>query len=287
MMQQEDTVHVKIDGVVVLYNPEMLIEDNIYSYLDQIDHLYIVDNSETKNIALIEKLKTYDKVHYIDNHGNRGIAHALNTGAQLAIQNDTDWLLTMDQDSRASENMISQMLECTNVTDQQTPGIISPFHASKFHASSKESGCIEKEMVMTSGNLLSLEAYKKTGPFREELFLDYVDNEYCLRLHKHGYRVVQAAEAILYHNLGELSKHRLFGKNIYCYNYPPIRYYYRTRNVIAVNKELGYFDHLYAKELFKDIIKIFLYEKNKMNKFQHIYWGMIDAIKGKMGKYDR
>lgn len=276
-----------IAAVVVLYNPANDIEDNISSYLDHIDKLYAVDNSEHKNDFLIEELKKNKKIKYIDNRGNRGIAHALNVGAEEAIKDGYDLLLTMDQDSRASENMMVQMLECLKKSNISDVGIVSPFHASKFHTSSKESGCIEKKMVMTSGNLLSLEAYKKTGPFCEELFLDYVDNEYCLRLQRYGYKVIQASEAILYHNLGELSKHILFGKNIYCYNYPPIRYYYRTRNVIAVNKKLGYFDHLYVKELFKDIIKIFLYEKNKMKKFQHIYLGTVDAIKGKMGKYDR
>jgi rhamnosyltransferase len=287
MIQPEGTAHIKIDGVVVFYNPETAIEDNIHSYLNEIDRLYIVDNSEIKNIVLIEKLKQYEKIQYIDNQGNQGIAHALNIGAQLAMQNKADWLLTMDQDSRASEHMIPKMLECIDPGNKKVPAIISPFHASKFHTDSKESGCVEKKMVMTSGNLLSLEAYENTGSFSEELFLDYVDNEYCFRLQKHGYRIIQASEAILYHNLGELSRHTLFGKNIYCYNYPPVRYYYRTRNVIAVNKKLGYFDYLYLKELFKDIIKISLYEKQKMKKFQYIYRGIVDAIRGRMGIYDR
>lgn len=277
----------RICCVVVLYNPDKNVLTNISSYLRPIDKLYVVDNSEHKNDLLIKDLKENKKIKYIDNGGNKGIAHALNVGADEAIKDGYDLLLTMDQDSKASEDMITLMLECINNLNKIEIGIISPFHASKFHATSQESGCVEKKMVMTSGNLLSLNAYKKTGPFLEELFLDYVDNEYCLRLQKNGYVVVQASEAILHHNLGELSMHTLLGKNIYCYNYPPIRYYYRTRNVIATNRAYEYIDYLYFKELLKDIIKIMLYEKNKMKKFQHIYFGIVDAIKGKMGKYDR
>ncbi len=276
-----------ISAVIVLYNPNNKLTDNIYSYLEQVDKLYAVDNSEYKDNVLIEELKQNKKIKYIDNKGNRGIAHALNVGANEAIKDGYDFLLTMDQDSKTSENMIFLMLECIQNFNLLEVGIISPFHASKFNATSNDKGCVKKNMVMTSGNLLSLEAYKKSGPFLEELFLDYVDNEYCLRLQRNGYKVIEVSEAILHHNLGELSKHTLLGKNMYCYNYPPIRYYYRTRNVIAVNKKYEYFDKLYFKELLKDIIKIFFYEKNKIKKVQHIYFGIVDAIKGKMGKYDR
>ena len=86
-----------IQGVVVLYNPDYTILDNIKSYLDGIEKLYIVDNSETKNHELINKIVSISaKCIYIDNNGNQGIAHALNVGAQKAIEDGADWLLTMD-----------------------------------------------------------------------------------------------------------------------------------------------------------------------------------------------
>ncbi|WP_052746044.1 glycosyltransferase family 2 protein [Sulfurovum lithotrophicum] len=274
----------RVAAVVVLYNPADEIQENIDSYIDQVDTVYAVDNSDDKNESLINELKQTGKIVYVDNGGNKGIANALNVGANKATEDGYDFLLTMDQDSRVSEKMLSTMLECLGTVDIPTLGILSPFHASKIHTVSREHGCIEKKVVMTSGNLLSLKAYRKTGPFLEELFLDYVDNEYCLRLQRHGYRVIQVSEAILFHKLGELSLRQLFGKNIYCYNYPPVRYYYRARNVIAIHKKL---EVAWGTEILRDMIKIFLYEKNKLQKFLYICYGMIDAIQGKMGKYDR
>jgi len=276
-----------IAAVIVLYNPDENVIENIASYVDDVNKLYVVDNSDKKNRNVAEALQQQPKVNYIDNHGNRGIAHALNVGAKEALKDGYEYLLTMDQDSRAGATMIMTMLECINEINKDEAGIISPFHASRFHERSADKGCIEKTMVMTSGNLLLLKAYKETGPFREELFLDYVDNEYCLRLQKSGYKVIQASDAILHHNLGELSKHTLFGKNIFCYNYPPIRYYYRTRNVIYINRELAYFDALYFKELLKDIIKILLYESEKYAKLKHIFLGLRDGLRGEMGKYEK
>jgi rhamnosyltransferase len=278
---------VYIAGVTVLYNPENTIIENVNSYIEDVGILYVVDNSDYKNIELIERLKKIDKIIYIDNKGNKGIAHALNRGAKEAISEGYDFILTMDQDSKASKLMMSMLLDCLDLCKISKIGILSPFHASKYHQKSMQKGCVVKQMVMTSGNLLSLEAYKHIGPFKDELFLDYVDNEYCLRLQKYGYSVIQVSDAILYHNLGELSMHNFFGKKIYCYNYTPIRYYYRTRNVIVTNRQYGYVDYSYLKELFKDSIKITLYETNKLKKFKYIYLGIIDAIRRKMGKYDR
>lgn len=66
----------RLAGVVVLYNPDDSVEENINSYVNQLDILYAVDNSERKNKELIERLRQNQKICYIDNHGNKGIAVA-------------------------------------------------------------------------------------------------------------------------------------------------------------------------------------------------------------------
>ena len=102
----------KIDGVVALYNPDESIIKNINSYINDIDKIYIIDNSETKNHELINKIVTIsDKCIYIDNNGNQGIANALNVGAKLAIENGCDWLLTMDQDSSFTQGSLLKLID--------------------------------------------------------------------------------------------------------------------------------------------------------------------------------
>jgi len=248
----------KIAAVVVLYYPSEEVYENILSYISMVDIVYAVDNSDIKDEIFVRKLTNNRKIHYLDNEGNKGIAHALNRGAQEALKEKYDFLLTMDQDSKASAHMLSAILTCLSHIDMSKIGILSPFHASPIHKYSKEKGM-------------------------EELFLDYVDNEYCLRLRTYGYKVLQVSEAVLFHHLGELSLHHIFGKPVYCYNYPPVRYYYRTRNVIAIRHRLEAF---WGVEILKDMIKIVLFEKEKLNKLQYIYFGIRDAIRGKMGKYD-
>jgi len=92
----------KIIGCVVFYYPTMDVIKNIESYIDNIDNLIVVDNSSTKNenIYNILEQKYGEKIIYIENHDNLGIAKALNIGAEKSLQMGCDWLLTMDQDSR-------------------------------------------------------------------------------------------------------------------------------------------------------------------------------------------
>jgi rhamnosyltransferase len=47
----------KIAAVVILYNPELSILENIKSYIDQVEKLYVVDNSEASNESLIQEIK--------------------------------------------------------------------------------------------------------------------------------------------------------------------------------------------------------------------------------------
>ena len=60
-----------ISGVVIIYNPEIKLIDNIISYIDQVDKLFIFDNSTDKIAysALSKKKIIGDKkVDYIVVH---------------------------------------------------------------------------------------------------------------------------------------------------------------------------------------------------------------------------
>ena len=90
--------------------------------------------------------------------GNIGIARALNISANEAIQAGYSYLLTMDQDSAASEAMIQDMLRCA--ANQSAVGLISPFHQDRNAPKVPPETDVEPIVVaMTSGNLLNLAAY--------------------------------------------------------------------------------------------------------------------------------
>ena len=277
----------KIYGVVVLYNPDENVLNNIFSYIDDIDKLYVIDNSEVYNNNLIQKLQNDLKVQYIDNKGNRGIAYALNLGAKLAIDDNIDWLLTMDQDSGFDKGSLEKMITWSIENQTETIGIISPMHSRGTQNNYQRHLDL---VTMTSGNLLNLEIFQKIEGFDEKLFIDSVDTEYCLRLNLNGYYMKRFKEIVLKHNLGDTERKKFLFFTFSVTKHNATRRYYITRNRLYVRKRYEEYFHWYfkydIKRTLKDIIKILLAEDDKILKLKMIIQGYMDYKKGKFGKLD-
>lgn len=285
----------KVDGVVITYNPKNISDliSNIKSYIYFLNKMFIVDNSDFSYKSSIQYITNlFDNLVYVDHNGNKGVARALNLAAELALHDQADWLLTMDQDSRFENDTFYVMLEyaynCKNIDHI---GILSPFHLINHVTCEKPKSTVKCVLtVMTSGNLINLNAYRDVGPFNDAYFIDYIDHEYCLRLNLKGYKVILLTNSILLHNLGNISSHNLFGlKKVYCLNYKPLRLYYKTRNRLHVIK--NYFRHypLFCLNDFRlflqDVLLIALFEENKLHKFKMIIKGIYDFIFNKRIKY--
>ena len=278
-----------IFGVIVLYQPEDDVFENMMSYLDALDCLYVIDNSVNKNNRLLERIRGMEKIRYVDVGFNSGIANALNHGAKRASSEGAQWLLTMDQDSKATPGMLEEMLACIDEHQGDNLGIVSPFHADRFNVhGSDEARCRDIKVAMTSGNLLNLEAYRAAGAFRDEFFIDRVDTEYCLRLNKMGYKVIQATRAVLEHHVGEVSRHRFFGRYVYPTNHSPIRQYYIARNrakLIRMHyRDFPQYCWFEFNRQFVDIAKIIFFEEKKALKLRMIFRGFRDFLRGRYGK---
>lgn len=288
----------KVAGVVVLYNPDEKVMDNIKSYINDLDKLYVVDNSDKKNLSLNFDDK---KIEYISNGGNKGIAYALNVGAMRAYSEKFDWLLTMDQDSKfvdghfkkmisyvkeyKSNNLISESLNF----EFDKVGVISALQRTKVNEADELQGLNFPLVVMTSGNLINLNIYNEIGGFNEDYFIDCVDFDYCLKVKKNFYEVIQLYSVELEHNLGDIKEINFFGKHLHVTNHNYIRRYYISRNRHYLYDEY--------KDIFKEycdaelglnkreMVKIILFEKNKLRKIRSIYRGYRDYKKGVIGKY--
>lgn len=282
---------IKIYGIVVLYNPTESVIFNIKSYVHHIETLYVIDNSETINPSIESDLRQFQNLIYINNNGNQGIAHALNVGAKLAIKDGASWLLTMDQDSRFEDNNLENLIQCTLHCDITSIGIVSPVHVLE-HSINKPvqiQKVSETLDVMTSGNLLNLHIYQKIGEFINELFIDAVDQEYCLRLRHNRYKILLCEFALLEHCLGDLREFKLGFKSIRYSNHSPIRRYYITRNRLYLLQKYFWEFPLFGFKIIKWIIfewiKIIVLEKDKIAKNKATLEGIRDFFRGKYGKY--
>lgn len=274
----------KLAAVVVFYHPNDENIENIKNYERFVDKFYIVDNSSDD----INYYKSNKKVEYIKYGDNKGIATALNEGARRAIEDGYQWLLTMDQDSKITGNIIKQMEQYLMKHADEKIGLVSPYH--DIHSDEIVLDVEAEEMieVMTSGNIISLKAYQDVGGFKDWLFIDCVDTDYCMNLNMHGYKVLRLNRVRMEHHLGNLEVHSLFGKKYPCYNHGPIRRYYIVRNNLYIRQMYGNVYPDYCAYLIRvqkgQVKRIIAFETQKFQKLKMMYQGYKDFKKGIKGK---
>ena len=273
----------KIAGCVVLYNPSNECLDNIKTYIDLVDRLYVLDNSTAHNDELVDCLKQFPNTEYINFDDNTGIANALKVGAERAIQEEFDLLLTMDQDSSMpalSRDALESRFGELKLDDY---GIVSlGFNGDE----GSDKKLTEVSTWITSGNFIVLENYKKIKGFREELFIDFVDFDLNEQFHAIGKKIAVFQDLSIRHQIGNPKKYNVCGIKFTVMNHAPIRYYYRFRNALYLyRRNKKFYKKLYRKGLFIDIPKVILFEKNKRAKLKMIKRGRRDAKHGKLGKY--
>jgi len=278
----------KVAAVVILYHPSDVVYENIESYREQVDILFVYDNSESKNFSLVEKLRYKQNITYIDNLTNKGVAEVLNKAAEKAFDLGYDFLLTMDQDSNAPKDLVKILFE--KAIESEKIGIVSPLHSNKYNTHLISVRTDEKKVmtVMTSGNLLSLKVFKKIGGFCNYFFIDYVDIEYCIRMNFYGYDVIKINNVVLKHDEGNLTRRKFLSKIYFPINNHPQRIYYKTRNLLYLRK-------IYKKKYpyplrteysvyFRNIGKMILFENQKLLKMSMIFLGILDYIRGQKGR---
>lgn len=280
--------------VIVTYNCSDEFLNTFNSVINQVDEIVIVDNGsryDTKNILI--SLENKAKVIFLDD--NMGIAAALNIGVKYAIENHYDWVITLDNDSIMDDKMIGKLLSTYDtLNDKQKREIVSlmpQYLEMGVHDYNEniKSGTIEVECGITSGNLIKINIFKKVGMFNEKLFIDYVDNEFCYRIIKLGYKILQVNDAILYHRLGEVEERKFLNSKVRVSNHSVIRRYYITRNRLYCWKKYSKLAPKTMKldklSFIKETIKIILYEKEKKLKIRMILKGYKDYKKNIFGKF--
>ena len=270
---------IQILGIVVLYNFDNEIINNIKTYCNYCDKTIAIDNSEDKCKDSVNKLKEIKNLEYVNLGGNYGIAKALNIGMQYAINNEYNWALTMDQDSKFNDNIINEYFKTLKDVFLDDIAVISPNYYFDRKINKTYSGYKELQYTMQSGNLINVEVYKKIGKFKEEFFIDGVDYEYCIRANKQKYKIIECGNAILYHKPA-ITKKTFFGfKYGYCNS---TRIYYQVRNLLWISKEYCNFKMILIV-IYKLFKILFLFD-NKIEYLRMFKLGVKDFKKDRLGK---
>lgn len=265
----------RIDAIVVWHNPSQKEAEAIITYNQSVGNVYVVDNSESDNRTL---LATIPNAVYMPLRQNMGIAYALNRGCEAAMNAGAEWVLTMDQDSLWNRTPIAdylaQAMQYPHINDI---ALFAPYHDYGVVDKHVRPPYQEEEMVMCSGNLLRISAWQKTGGFREDFFIDEVDDELCLHLRQLGYHIIRINTAVLQHSLGEGPKDVRLIHHTYI-PHPAWRQYYMGRNMKKMQQLYPEKKAYYQKMIRKRIKRLWLYDwDDKINKLTAFYRGLRDG----------
>jgi len=284
-------------AVLVTYHPDGGLPDRLARLVPQVGGIVVVDNGSPAPVsAMVDGLTRSVDVTVIENGSNLGIARALNVGVRHAAARGFAAALLLDQDSEVDEDLVAELLSARDSFPEpprlaivgarfrDTSGRrVEPVRLG-LHGEHWE----EVATVITSGSLLSLAAYAAIGPFRDDFFIDYVDEEFCLRARAAGYHIIETRRAIMSHSVGSQTSHRIGLATRWTTNHSPDRRYYIARNNTVLLREYGTSGK--SSWRWKSITRclrlckrIALFEDDKWNKIRAVGAGWWDGIRGHMG----
>lgn len=227
-----------IGVIIVVYNPDV---EELWKKLELLDNdinIVVVDNTSGKSVDL----SPLNNVDYIPLHKNTGIANAQNKGIGHLVGKGCSHIVFFDQDSMFDNIVVHGIVNEYKRIEQA--------HSNLFllgpQVVNKESGkeyrsVIHKENtdnikfsakrdIISSGSCASVKKICDVGMMESELFIDYVDFEYCWRSEAKGYVCGTTGNVVLPHKVGRRELHIFQGYSVIIS--APFRYYYQYRNYL-------------------------------------------------------
>ena len=276
-------------AVIVTYRPEAEFAGYLEAIRSQFHPVIVVDNgSAGAALDMLRGLAGADVV-LLEQGRNTGLGAALNTGVREARARGFRWAVLFDQDTLPTGDLaacfagiLADHPEAENIAvigsrfqDRNRPPAAPEC--------TKDGGplWIDKRRVITSGSLLSLAAFEALGPFREDLFIDSIDHEFCHRAKDGGWRVLQTAATLLSHSVGNYRRHNLLGLKIWRSHHSAVRCFFMTRNRMLLARERGQFGKLLRGgfRALEDVGLLLLFEEDKAAKVRATLAGYVAGIR--------
>lgn len=228
-----------ISCVVVLFKPDRSVVDLVRTLASGGYGVVVVVNAADESILCdVREIKS---VFVLDNKGNVGLATALNFGIRHAFDvNGSDYVVLFDQDSVPDASMprdlANELLSCSIAK----VACIGPMlldrkdRDARYATNARQSYPGRPFSIPTSGTVIPRAAYQMVGPMMDELFIDGIDHEWCLRAWSKGYTVMVSTRSQMLHDMGDASLN-YFGRYKPVHR-SPIRHYYIVRNAIFLSK---------------------------------------------------
>lgn len=268
---------------IVTYNPDLdRLRENVESISSQVEKVVIFDNGSKNQDRIKDEFQ--DKVILIISSENIGIAAALNRLMKKSEELGATWMLSLDQDSVCPNSFCNEMSKYLKL--ELNFGIVAPVIVDRNvgvvgHNPEKEYKFVRT--CITSGAFTKISVWKEAGGYDEFMFIDSVDFEFCYRVRKAGYQVVQVKGVRLLHEIGKSKKRRFLFWKVNITGHSAYRKYYIARNNVYYPLKHHLWLH-FVRGCFRNL-KLFciviLYEDNKTEKCNSILKGWSSGLTNK------
>jgi len=267
-------------AIIVTYYPNIEeVTKNILQFLDNVDTLIVWQNTpliDNENYFVNPNLFG-EKVIFMGNGKNMGIAYALNQAYELMMNEGKNFthLLTMDQDS----NWVN-FEEYLKVISLQSNNLIFTPNINDEIQGGEE--LIKVKTCITSGAVFPIEALRIIGKFNEIYSVDCVDYDFSFKATKNNINIFKVQAAHLNQIYGQPTKSKYFNleNNIYSSK----RLFFIARNHILLWRDYpSHIDFQFKRmilssHIFGKIIKVVFMEENKLKKIFSILNGFYAGL---------
>lgn len=265
---------------IVTYNPDFnRLKENIDAILPQVDYLIIFDNGSTNQKEIKEEFGCCAEI--ILSPHNVGIAAALNGLMEKSDELGASWMISLDQDSVCPPDFCEHMQ--TYLYKEDNFGVVAPVIVDRNvgivgHNPDEEYKSVRT--CITSGAFTRIDVWKEIGGYDESMFIDSVDFEFCYRVRKTGYQVVQIRDVKLIHELGQSEKRKFLFWHIKVKNHSAFRKYYMAQNNIYYPLKHKLWLHFIRGNVrnINQLLIIILFENCKMEKMRKTIAGWKNAF---------
>ena len=230
----------KIGFVIITFNPENgLLFEVLKSIENQSDLVVVIDNGSHSSSDL-DWLLDLNFVHLIKLDQNLGIASASNFGARYLKELEFDRVVFCDQDTIFPVDYREKVMNAVSIVSR---GIIVPqfydinknatavFQAPDAPLKNFEVGDELTHVLhgIASGLCVDLISFFECGGFDDNLFIDWVDFEFCWRAAHYGVPTYCLGSLIVHHRLGDANM-VFMGRSVASRS--PMRLFFMVRNEI-------------------------------------------------------
>jgi rhamnosyltransferase len=263
----------------------------------QVRRVIVIDNSPGQPQLAPEQL--HGALHVPMPH-NAGTAGGLNEAWRQALAAGATHLVSFDQDSRPTPDLVRCLLAAlegpspagpvaavgpvwTDGRSGRAMRVLAPVRFLRRHVRVPDAGVVEVNHLITSGCLVSAATYRVVGAFDEDLFLDYVDLEWSLRARARGYALAVSANCRMSHAIGEKML-QIAGRQVAVHS--PLRTYLQLRNhlllwrVPTISRLWLLSDSI---QLAAKLFLLLLLAPARAGRMRGILRGLVDGLRGRGG----